>query len=432
MENRKDYLNREKDKKNVLNIIKTASSRKQNLSFAIDGKWGSGKTFFIDLLLDDLVKDFFVFKYDSWENDFYDEPLIGMLDSIKDHLNRINSFEKTLDEVAKSIIKTIVSSIGAFLDDVISTKTGIKPIKSIKAIKEFWADCSNKSKISDDFNPYNKIKAAKQLIVASMNQLSKIKPIVFIVDEIDRCAPTYTLKIIERIHHISENVDGCITVFSVDTTQLERIIESLYSGEKDTAKGYLRKIIDFTYSLGNGNLSDDFLRELDDYRKRFNKPISGINEEEITIFIKKLFNGIEMRTVIKIINNAKYAHDLAFGNQSFSEELLCAELMLAWATKEYGNDMLTKMGKDLFQTTINKKPFLEYLAQEPRSFKLINHDNIMERTYFNIFDLKSLMAFLVVKHKNYCPSFIGDIKFIPSYVDALLNNYLSNLIKIKC
>lgn len=262
MENKKDFLNREKDKTDVLKMVRAASNRKQNLSFAIDGRWGSGKSFFVNLLANDLSKDFFVFKYDSWDNDYYDDPLIGMLDSIKEQLNRINYVEKTLDQIAKNSIKKIISVIGLFLDNIIANKIGFKPIKAAKSIKKYWDECSDKAKISDDFNPYNKLKTAKQLIVASMNELSNIKPVVFIVDEIDRCLPTYTLKIIERIHHISENVNRCITIFSVDTRQLQRIIELVYNKENDddTVKGYLRKIIDFTYQLGNGKLNDDFLK----------------------------------------------------------------------------------------------------------------------------------------------------------------------------
>lgn len=429
---KKDYLNREKDKVDVLNIIRSANSRRQNLSFAIDGRWGSGKSYFIDLIYDELSKDNFVFKYDSWDNDYYDDPLIGMLDSIKDQLNRMNSIENTLDEMAKGIIKKTVSIITSFLDNVIVSKIGIKPFKAVKSIKKYWDEYSTKANISDDFNPYNKIKATKQLIVASMNKLAEIKPIIFIVDEIDRCLPTYTLKIIERIHHISESVNRCVTIFSVDTKQLQRIIELVYNKQEDTVKGYLRKIIDFTYSLGNGELSIDFFNELEDYRSRFGPPIKGIKEEEIEKFINYLFKGIEIRVVLRIINNAKYAHDLVFGNHISSVDLMCAELMLAWATKEYGNEMLTDMGKEMLSTSLDKKPFLEYISQHHHGFSLTYYDNFTDRKRFTIFDLKSLMAFFVVRHNNYSPHFLENINSIPPYVDRLLNDYLSSLIKIKC
>lgn len=432
MNNQKDLLHRDVDIKNISNVIQSAVSRKQRLSFAVDGRWGSGKTFFVNSLIEKIKSDFIVFEYDSWENDYYEDPLIGMLDSIKDELNRMNSTDKTLDVAAKKIIKNIVSVIGTFLDEVISSKTGFRPIIAIKKIKDFWNECSKEAKISDDFSPYNKLKAAKQIIIASMNKLSTIKPVIFVVDEIDRCLPNYTLKIIERIHHISENVENCITIFSVDTKQLQKIIELVYNKEEDTVKGYLRKVIDFTYNLGNGTLDSNFYDELEDYKKRFKDPIPGIKEDELKVFIHSLFNGLEMRTILKIITNAKYTHDLVFGDQAFSLELMCAELMLAWATKEYGDRMLTAMGKEIFTSAHNRKSFIKYLSEPRKDLQLTFYNHVMERKYINIYDLKSLMVYFVVLHDQYVVNLCGDIKFIPAYHQQLLNEYLASLIKIKC
>ena len=156
MNNQKDFLHRDVDIKNISNVIQSAASRKQRLSFAVDGRWGSGKTFFVNSLIEKIKSDFIVFKYDSWENDYYEDPLIGMLDSIKDELNRMDSTDKTLDVAAKKIINNIVSVIGTFLDEVISSTLGFRPIRAIKKIKDFWNECSKEAKISDDFNPYNK------------------------------------------------------------------------------------------------------------------------------------------------------------------------------------------------------------------------------------------------------------------------------------
>ena len=140
----KDCLNRKEDKERVLNIIRTATSRQENLSFAINGKWGTGKSFFVELVRKELLADCFVFKYDSWENDYYDDPLIGILDSIKEQLNGIDPVEKALNEAGKEAIKRVVKVLGLFLDNFVSSKIGVKPVEAIKSIKSFWKDCSAK------------------------------------------------------------------------------------------------------------------------------------------------------------------------------------------------------------------------------------------------------------------------------------------------
>jgi len=426
-----DLLHREKDIRNVVNLIESASLRKEKLSFAIDGKWGSGKTFFINLLLKQLEDKYFVFKYDSWDNDFYEDPLIGLMDTIKDELNKINFEKRMLHEASKKIIKNIVKAMEAFLDNIITNKTGICLSRAVKQVKSFWKECAEQSMINDDFNPYNKIKTSKQLIIGSMNELSKIKPVLFIVDEIDRCLPTYTLKVIERIHHISENVDNCITIFSVDTHQLQRIIELVYNKEDDTVKGYLRKVIDFTYSINNGQLDNNFYSELEDYRKRFGDPIDGITEEDLKTFVLTLFNDVEMRTVYKILKNAKYTHDLVFSNEKLSAELMCAELMMSWAVKEYGDDIVNKIKFNILNPNQNSKQFIKYMAEPKRNYYLTYYVHQMERSYVNIINLQSLVAYFVIKDNTYYPALNGNIKNIPSYLNRFLNGYVNSLNIIK-
>ena len=161
-------------------------------------------------------------------------------------------------------------------------------------------------------------------------------------------------------------------------------------------------------------------------------PILGIKEDELKVFVHSLFAGLEMRTILKIISNAKYTHDLVFGNQTLSLELMCAELMLAWATKEYGDEVLTAMGRDILDSSHERKSFIEYLSEPRRGLQLTYYDQVMERKYMNIYDLKSLMIYYVILHNKYVVNFCGDINHIPAYQQQLLNEYLASLIKIKC
>lgn len=431
MKNQTDYLNRTKDIENIVNIINVASIKKDRLSIAINGKWGSGKSFFLGSLESKLSDKYFVFKYDSWDNDYYNDPLIGILDVVREQLNDINKFDKTLATACKKIIKRIINAFGDFLDSVADTKIGIKPIKTIRGLKQFWKECTEESTISGDFNPYDKVKVAKQLLIASMNQLANIKPVVFIVDEIDRCIPYYALKIIERIHHISENISGCITFFAVDAEQLRTILKYVYSNQDDASSGYLRKIIDFTYELGNGMLDKDFYsNELIDYRGRFDNPISWIDENELGSFIHQLFLGLEMRTTLKIIKNAKYAHDITFGEVKFGAEFMCAELMFAWAVSRY-KENIDGLNSDLIKrkTSIN---FINYITASHNGYEYTFFDHHFNRHYVIIYDLKSLIGYYALSKDKYFPYPLRQIYSTPNYFDSLFNDYLPNLLRIKC
>jgi len=75
--------------------------------------------------------------------------------------------------------------------------------------------------------------------------------LVIFVDELDRCKPTFTVELIERIKHFF-SVEGIIFVLSVDKSQLSTSIESFY-GDKIDTDGYLRRFIDLEFSLPEPN-----------------------------------------------------------------------------------------------------------------------------------------------------------------------------------
>lgn len=86
-----------------------------------------------------------------------------------------------------------------------------------------------------------------------VSQVPEQRVVVF-VDELDRCRPTYAIKLLERIKHLFD-VEGLIFVLSVDKTQLGHAIQGVYGSGCD-AEGYLRRFIDLEYSLRMGDCAD--------------------------------------------------------------------------------------------------------------------------------------------------------------------------------
>ena len=426
----KDYLNREDDKKMIIKIISSSHDNNQNLSFAINGNWGAGKSYFLKMIIEELKNDHYVFYYDSWDNDYYDDPLIGMLDCLKDELNRINRDKNALSSVAKNVLKRVINVITSFVDDVAKSKVGFKPFNSFGKARKFINDCYQDGEISSDFNEKDKIKLAKHLIICSLNKLSDVLPIVFVVDELDRCLPTYALKIIERIHHISEHVKKCTTIFAVDTQQLEKIIDTLYRFDNKSfnAKGYLRKIIDFTYDLGNGTINDEFNECLNKYKSKFGKPTTWINTKEIDLFVATLFKNIEMRNIEKIINNAMSIHELLSLEKPPELDLLCLELFIAWAIGKYGNNYIGEIAKLIKGGTDGKEPIIKYLKTRSDNYLVFYYDKNYEQNYVSVLDLKSLIVYYVLKENDgYYPSIVNH-RSIPQYFYSVPEDF-SKLIR---
>ncbi|MFX2103355.1 P-loop NTPase fold protein, partial [Acinetobacter baumannii] len=76
------------------------------------------------------------------------------------------------------------------------------------------------------------------------------KPLVFIVDELDRCKPEFAIRLIERIKHFFD-IPKVVFILAVNKKQLEESINSFY-GFTSSSK-YLEKFIDITVLLKNSN-----------------------------------------------------------------------------------------------------------------------------------------------------------------------------------
>ncbi len=76
---------------------------------------------------------------------------------------------------------------------------------------------------------------------------SRRKPIVMVVDELDRCCPSFAIRFLERIRHYFDMPD-LIFVLPVNRIQLYEAVKSVYGPDTD-AGAYLHKFIDFFLSL---------------------------------------------------------------------------------------------------------------------------------------------------------------------------------------
>ena len=82
--------------------------------------------------------------------------------------------------------------------------------------------------------------------IAAKN-LEADKPIVIIIDELDRCRPTFAVQIIERIKHFFD-VKGLVFVLMINKSQLEAAIKGVYGAETDAGR-YLDKFINLSLPL---------------------------------------------------------------------------------------------------------------------------------------------------------------------------------------
>ena len=158
-----------------------------------------------------------------------------------------------------------------------------------------------------------------------LRDLSEKYTLVFLVDELDRCLPEYAIKVLERLHHLTEGQTNIITVISIDKEQLESIVEKTF-GFKDSEK-YLEKFINFYIKLDFGDISEKALDKYADYISLFDKDIFKF-DNPVEECIKGIFSGIDIRNQEQLVKKAMLAHNLLYGGKKKDYSFMCMELLL--------------------------------------------------------------------------------------------------------
>ncbi|MEK7792839.1 MAG: P-loop NTPase fold protein, partial [Pseudomonadota bacterium] len=91
------------------------------------------------------------------------------------------------------------------------------------------------------------------------------KPLVIIIDELDRCKPTFAVEIIEKIKHLF-SVKNVVFVLVMNKAQLEESIKSVY-GQNIDAHTYLQKFINLETKIPK-RTNERYTNDLSKYSKK--------------------------------------------------------------------------------------------------------------------------------------------------------------------
>ena len=270
------YSNNSLDRnKYIEQFYKMLTSNTSNFStISLDGKWGSGKTFFIkhtQLLMkvklyeerkDDFKSIFgkyegdkyspirgvvsnldkcevFPFYYDAWENDTDPYPVLSILYSLCKSLDIGSLEDKSIKENLNSILSCLSMS-AQLLFGVPDINGGIKQINN-----EFKSS-RKKELLLPITDHHSIIELIKQLINDVINK-SHCKSIVIFVDELDRCNPSYAVRLLEDIKHYF-SIDNVTFVFSVNLSELQHMVKIVYGDQFDAFR-YLDRFFDIRLNL---------------------------------------------------------------------------------------------------------------------------------------------------------------------------------------
>lgn len=269
-----DKIGREEIVDKVCGLVGSLKKDK-NFCLAINGAWGSGKSFVLGLIEEKLSKkqEYIIIKYDAWENTFYSDPLIAILSCVIDGIEEKLYLVERTEEKAKKAAKTGVNTLAKLSTKIEKLKAVIDGIKTI--IKDFHNPIDTAA--LGDFKSYQKLLKETKEILNEITQAGEYREkqtkLVILVDEIDRCLPDEQLKILERLHHLFA-VKNCAVIVTMNQICVAETVKTIYGID---GYEYLRKFFNFTFRLDTS--ANEYLKNLlEEYIKSFEK-IQGSKEE---------------------------------------------------------------------------------------------------------------------------------------------------------
>lgn len=277
----KDLFGKSDLAKGMSNLVATVEDP---LVIAFDGQWGSGKTTFLKMWAGELRKAGHpVIFFDAFENDYVEDAFAALAREIVELAEENTPANSAL---AKTI-KEKATNLGALLFRG-TAKVGMKV--AVRAATAGLASSDDFKDIADDIgkevedaaeaymeqlleNP----RKQKEIAESFRNALANLpgllsqpaegeqqKPLIFIIDELDRCKPHFALALLERIKHFMA-VPNVHFVLGVHLTQLQGSVSYAY-GDTIDAAAYLQKFINLTI-LNTEGIEDSRRSDLNKYAR---------------------------------------------------------------------------------------------------------------------------------------------------------------------
>lgn len=254
----------------------------------LDARWGQGKSFFLERFVRQLeAEGFIAANVNAWRDDHADDPLVAVLSAVDQALQPFLRSREVRQAfgivkrnagtialaVGKGVIGTLAQryvgqTLGSLVDGISDQEddaaedaaaaglsSGAQAISKLtdKITDRLIANFQEETKAIENF----KVNVTEVVGVASQ-KFTRQLPFFIIVDELDRCRPTYAVRMLERIKHLFDT-DNVVFVIATDTSQLRHSIRGAYGGEFDGFT-YLQRFFDRTYVFREVDHSD-FLSE---------------------------------------------------------------------------------------------------------------------------------------------------------------------------
>lgn len=374
---------------------KLLNNLNNNSIISIDGKWGSGKTFFIkqfdylirkfnlfdDRILSEKNKEIFsrlknnnlVVYYNAWENDSHDNALESLIYNIlneypkqKKQLIDFNEFKKLIKPFCRDVVHSL--------------SNGMFDLNNIEKMNSFEDLAKNIFTIEEKKKAFNKL--IDEILIDKQR-------LILVIDELDRCKPTFAVEMLETIKHFYSNSKMTI-IITTNNLELSNTIRKVYGQDFD-GYGYLNKFYDCVINLEVKNIKDYLQKQLNFCTKTYiYHDFSNLVMEYYNFSLRDCNRYMTFYDMLK-----NYIEEECNFNKEFHYIFSCIILPLIVSAKiknlENYNQMVSNKGEKIIEDFINIKIIdtkYERWLKEILKYEKDNKEWINEilQVYYSIFD----------------------------------------------
>ncbi|MFJ3369751.1 P-loop NTPase fold protein [Pseudomonas sp. NPDC086251] len=232
-----DLFGREPFAKSLTNVIR---QNNDPLVIGIHGSWGEGKTTFVkswqNLLNQNHIPNIYI---DAFASDYVDDAFMVVAGAISDYMQERCPADKSEAFVEKA------KSVGAHLLSV-GTKVAIRVASAGLANADDFKDFDKALEGTGDDIGKSAEKFIKERLLNHKRELASVEqfkeflstvpsalssqsdhPLTVIIDELDRCRPSFAVEMLEKIKHLF-SVKNVTFILVINKIQLEESIRATY------------------------------------------------------------------------------------------------------------------------------------------------------------------------------------------------------------
>lgn len=291
-----DLFGRREEAEDLIGYLESVSTRPSVRDeghahvLAVDTSYGQGKSYFLRRLARHMALDHAVAFVDAWVDDLEDQPMVALaatLDKalepwVKEHpelATPMAQFRSKAGRVAKIVGVGLAKRGASFLimgsgaealgDELSKAGDVVKDLAkdSLKDVGNDVVDgvvagfgagmaTSMETRIArfrEGQKAIADMKAGLADVVKTLHEAGMKLPITIVIDELDRCRPTYAIKVLEELKHLFD-VAGVAFVLGMHGQQLAHSVTAAYGAGFDST-AYLRRFFNRRYVLREAALT---------------------------------------------------------------------------------------------------------------------------------------------------------------------------------